>query len=280
MLSPLSFHILAAAAAVFVVTCHAEEKCAGAPGIPGTPGTNGLPGRDGRDGMKGDPGPPGPQGPPSGMPGLPGRDGIPGPQGPKGEKGNPGEKGERGPQGLPASVDPELQEILQHLKHQITRLEGGTLSSVPLSSPEICIPFNVQNDLHNIPTYTKALALEGAITEVGGKILSTNGKEVSFEATLESCEHAGGSIATPRNKQENDAILGIVKRFNRYAYLGIKESAVPGQFHYLDGEPLNYTNWRHSEPSGKGGESCVEMYTDGSWNDKKCNQYRLTICEF
>ncbi|XP_074855535.1 pulmonary surfactant-associated protein A-like isoform X2 [Carettochelys insculpta] len=249
MLSPLSFHILAAAAAVFVVTCHAEEKCAGAPGIPGTPGTNGLPGRDGRDGMKGDPGPPGPQGPPSGMPGLPGRDGIPGPQGPKGEKGNPGEKGERGPQGLPASVDPELQEILQHLKHQITRLEG-------------------------------ALALEGAITEVGGKILSTNGKEVSFEATLESCEHAGGSIATPRNKQENDAILGIVKRFNRYAYLGIKESAVPGQFHYLDGEPLNYTNWRHSEPSGKGGESCVEMYTDGSWNDKKCNQYRLTICEF
>lgn len=58
MLSLQSLLILATAA-VFLVTCHAEEKCAGAPGIPGTPGVNGLPGRDGRDGMKGDPGPPG-----------------------------------------------------------------------------------------------------------------------------------------------------------------------------------------------------------------------------
>lgn len=58
MLSPQSLHILSAAA-VFLVTCHAEEKCAGTPGIPGTPGANGLPGRDGRDGMKGNPGLPG-----------------------------------------------------------------------------------------------------------------------------------------------------------------------------------------------------------------------------
>ncbi|CAM5128521.1 unnamed protein product [Eretmochelys imbricata] len=248
MLSLQSLHILATAA-VFLVTCHAEEKCAGAPGIPGTPGVNGLPGRDGRDGMKGDPGPPGPQGPSSGMLGLPGRDGLPGVQGPQGEKGNKGERGEPGPQGLPASVDPELQESLQFLKHQITRLEG-------------------------------VLTLEGKITEVGEKIFATNGKEVNFETTLKACEHAGGSIATPRNKEENDAIWDIVKQFNRYAYLGIRESDVPGEFHDLDGKPLNYTNWRAYEPNGKGGENCVEMYTDGGWNDKKCNQYRLTICEF
>ncbi|XP_030426752.1 collagen alpha-5(IV) chain-like isoform X2 [Gopherus evgoodei] len=105
--------------------CHAEEKCAGTPGIPGTPGASGLPRRDGRDGMKGDPGPPGPPGP-QGMPGLPGRDGVPAVKGPQGEKGNKGERGEPGPQGLPASVDPELQESLQVLKHRITRLEGVT----------------------------------------------------------------------------------------------------------------------------------------------------------
>ncbi|TFK09452.1 peroxisomal coenzyme A diphosphatase NUDT7 [Platysternon megacephalum] len=191
----------------------------------------------------------GPQRPPSGMPGLPGRDGLPGVKGPQGEKGNKGERGEPGPEGLPASVDPELQESLQVLKHQITRLEG-------------------------------VLTLEGKITEVGEKILATNGKEVNFETTLSACEHAGGSIATPRNKEENDAIWDIVKQFNRYAYLGIRESDVPGEFHYLDGKPLNYTNWRAREPNGKGGENCVEMYTDGGWNDKKCDQYRLTICEF
>ncbi|KAG6935571.1 surfactant associated protein A1, partial [Chelydra serpentina] len=63
------------------------------------------------------------------MPGLPGRDGLPGVQGPHGEKGNKGERGVPGPQGLPASFDPELQESLQFLKHRITRLEGGNLST-------------------------------------------------------------------------------------------------------------------------------------------------------
>ncbi|XP_050816708.1 pulmonary surfactant-associated protein A-like [Gopherus flavomarginatus] len=114
----------------------------------------------------------------------------------------------------------------------------------------------------------------------GGEILATNGKEVNFESTLKACEHTGGSIATPKNQEENYAILDIVKQFNRYAYLGIRESDVPGEFQYLDGKPLNYTNWRAREPNGKGGENCVEMYTDGGWNDKKCDQYHLTICEF
>uniref|UniRef100_A0A8C4YL11 Pulmonary surfactant-associated protein A-like n=1 Tax=Gopherus evgoodei TaxID=1825980 RepID=A0A8C4YL11_9SAUR len=215
-----SLHIFAAAV-FFLVTCHAEEKCAGTPGIPGTPGANGLPGRDGRDGMKGDPGPPGM------VSGLPGRDGVPGMKGPQGEKGNKGERGD------------------------------------PKKTGHLCF-----------------LTLEGKITEVGEKILATNGKEVNFETTLKACEHAGGSISTPKNQEENDAILDIVKQFNRYAYLGIRESDVPGEFRYLDGKPLNYTNWRAHEPNGKGGENCVEMYTDGGWNDKKCNQYRLTICEF
>uniref|UniRef100_A0A8C4YJ27 Pulmonary surfactant-associated protein A-like n=1 Tax=Gopherus evgoodei TaxID=1825980 RepID=A0A8C4YJ27_9SAUR len=221
------------ASVFFLVTCHAEEKCAGTPGIPGTPGANGLPGRDGRDGMKGDPGPPGPQGPPSGMPGLPGRDGVPGMKGPQGEK-------------------------------------DKSLFS-PKKTGHLCCIFSLS---------FAVLTLEGKITEVGEKILATNGKEVNFETTLKACEHAGGSISTPKNQEENDAILDIVKQFNRYAYLGIRESDVPGEFRYLDGKPLNYTNWRAHEPNGKGGENCVEMYTDGGWNDKKCNQYRLTICEF
>ncbi|NXS42440.1 SFTPA protein, partial [Balaeniceps rex] len=91
------------------------------------------------------------------------------------------------------------------------------------------------------------LALNGKIREVGEKIFASNGKEVDFASALESCEEAGGTLATPMNEEENKAILGI---------------------------------WRRYEPNGKGTEKCVEMYTDGSWNDKKCNLYRLTICEF
>lgn len=118
------------------------------------------------------------------------------------------------------------------------------------------------------------------ITKVGDKILATNGKEVDFETTRQECQNSGGSVATPKNEAENEAILGIVKEKNRYAYLGMKEGPVPGEFLYLDRSSVNYTNWRRYEPNGKGAENCVEMNTDGGWNDKKCNQYRLTICEF
>ncbi|XP_053164243.1 pulmonary surfactant-associated protein A-like [Hemicordylus capensis] len=234
---------------VFCLPCLGEDRCAGTPGIPGTPGANGLPGRDGRDGMKGNPGPPGPTGPPNGLPGAPGRDGLPGPEGQRGEPGEKGEKGEPGPEGRPASFDPEVQKVLRSLVQRIMRLEG-------------------------------VLALKGVINKAGDKIFATNAKEVNFETTVQTCQHFGGSIAQPMNEEENKAILEIVKEKNRYAYLGINESPLPGEFQYLDGTPVNYTNWRQYEPNGNGAENCVEMFTDGGWNDKKCNQYRLTICEF
>ncbi|KAM6442204.1 pulmonary surfactant-associated protein A-like isoform 2-T2 [Liasis olivaceus] len=247
-----SFILLCVAAilAIFPLPCHGEEgKCSGAPGIPGTPGANGLPGRDGRDGVRGDPGPPGPMGPPNGLPGAPGRDGLPGPRGLQGEPGEKGDHGPPGPEGRAAFLDPEVQAELRHLEQKIWRLEG-------------------------------VLALRGMLNKAEHKIFATNGKTVGFEAILETCQLLGGSVAKPMDEKENDAVLKIVKENNQYTYLGIKESSVPGVFEYLNGAPVNYTNWHQYEPNGKGAENCVEMQTDGSWNDKRCNQYRLVICEF
>ncbi|NXV82508.1 SFTPA protein, partial [Atlantisia rogersi] len=124
------------------------------------------------------------------------------------------------------------------------------------------------------------LALTGKIKVIGEKILASNGKNVDFASAVQSCEEAGGTLAAPRNKEENEAIMAIVKEYNKYAYLGIKEGETARQFLYLTGTPLNYTNWHQYEPNGKGTEKCVEMYTDGSWNDKNCKEYRLSVCEF
>ncbi|XP_053548845.1 pulmonary surfactant-associated protein A-like [Bombina bombina] len=129
-------------------------------------------------------------------------------------------------------------------------------------------------------SFEKALQLNGKIQKVGKKILATNGKEVDFATSKTTCEAIGGNIATPMNDEENNAILTFVKEHNRYAFLGVKEGLVPGKFSYLDGTPVTYTNWYKNEPNSKGQEQCVEMYTDGKWNDKGCNQNRLTICEF
>lgn len=124
------------------------------------------------------------------------------------------------------------------------------------------------------------LSLQGSMLAVGKKIFSTNGKSFNFDDISESCAKAGGDIAAPRNPEENEAIASIVRKYNTYAYLGLVESNTPGDFRYLDETPVNYTNWYPGEPRGRGRDKCVEMYTDGTWNDKNCLQYRLAICEF
>ncbi|NWV81762.1 SFTPA protein, partial [Dasyornis broadbenti] len=120
-------------------------------------------------------------------------------------------------------ADNENGDVIRQLEHQISRLEG-------------------------------VLRLNKMITESGRKIFATNGEKADFDATVEKCREAGGSIATPRNPGENDAILYFVKSFNTYAYLGIKQSLIPGKFQLLDGANLSYTNWYLNEPSGKGEE--------------------------
>ncbi|NXG21025.1 SFTPA protein, partial [Grallaria varia] len=124
------------------------------------------------------------------------------------------------------------------------------------------------------------LALNRKIRKVGNKVFATNGKRADFASALQSCEEAGGTLATPMNEEENKAIMDIVKQYKQYAYLGIKQCETSGQFVGITGRSLSYAKWHQNEPNGKGNEKCVEMYLDGSWNDKKCNLYRLTVCEF
>ncbi|NXM39512.1 SFTPA protein, partial [Gymnorhina tibicen] len=117
----------------------------------------------------------------------------------------------------------ENGDTLQQLEYRVSRLEG-------------------------------VLLLNNMITVSGRKIFASSGKRADFNATVEKCKEVGGSIATPRNTGENDAILYFVKYFNTYAYLGIKQSLIPGKFQLLNGVPVSYTNWYSNEPSGKGEE--------------------------
>lgn len=132
-------------------------------------------------------------------------------------------------------------------------------------------------DLISLPS---VLSFQEFMLAVGEKVFSTNGQSVAFDVIRELCARAGGRIAAPSSPEENEAIASIVKKHNTYAYLGLVEGPTAGDFFYLDGTPVNYTNWYPGEPRGRGKEKCVEMYTDGQWNDRNCQQYRLAICEF
>ncbi|XP_030060735.1 mannose-binding protein A [Microcaecilia unicolor] len=219
----------------------------------GAAGANGLPGRDGRDGRegpKGEKGDLGLQGS-RGLQGPPGKAGPAGPAGLKGDKGSMGTKGEKG-----SSEDNGMQLAVRLMNEQLRTLQDN---------------FNK----------FKKIFIFSIGKEVGRKIFVTNGLEYDYETASRMCSRAGGLVASPKNADENLALQEIVSKHDKRSFLGITDLHTEGTFKYSTGGTITYSNWHSNEPNNdKGNEDCVELNTDGKWNDTSCTNKKLLICEF
>lgn len=158
------------------------------------------------------------------------------------------------------------------------RLGGGFSSSRNSSQPQ-----NYSEELSPLqPTFTP---LSAAIfpdgRSIGNKIFKTSGSEKSFADAQEVCRQAGGQLASPRSFAENTAIQQLITAYNKAAFLSMTDVRKEGTFVYPTEESLVYSNWAPGEPNNNGGsENCVEIFTNGQWNDKSCGEKRLVVCEF
>ncbi|XP_052028569.1 mannose-binding protein C [Apodemus sylvaticus] len=207
-----------------------------------SPGLNGFPGKDGRDGAKGEKGEPGQ--------GLRGLQGPPGKVGPAGSPGNPGSKGAVGPKGDRGHcVDCDTSKI---------DLEIAAL----------------QSEMRALRRWV--LFSQGE--KVGKKHFMRIPEKMSLGKVKALCSDLHGSVATPRNAEENSAIQNVAKDI---AYLGITDRRVENIFEDLTGNTVQYTNWNDGEPNNVGsGEDCVVILTNGKWNDVPCSDPFLAVCEF
>ncbi|XP_053548854.1 pulmonary surfactant-associated protein D-like [Bombina bombina] len=211
------------------------------------PGKNGLPGKEGKEGEKGERGP----------------QGAVGPQGPPGISRPPGSKGEQGPQGQRGEKGDSGESALEALKQQVAVLDRR-LSSLQATT-------DIQ----------KKAILFSRGTSAGDKLFFTNGVETNYDAATSTCNKAGGQLASPQNPNENQAVEAIVSQYNKPACLGINDLQTEGSFRYPNAKSIGYNNWSTGEPNNEYGvEDCVEMFTNGKWNDKSCKEKCLTICEF
>ncbi|KAH0507548.1 Pulmonary surfactant-associated protein D [Microtus ochrogaster] len=228
----------------------------GAPGMQGSAGANGPVGPKGERGAPGEPGAPGNDGAagPAGAVGPQGASGPRGPPGLKGDRGTPGEKGAKGESGLPDSS--ALNQQVEALKGQLQNLEAS------------------------FSRYKKAAIFPDG-RSVGDKIFRTSSSEKSFADAKEVCRQAGGQLASPRSAAENTAIQQLITVYNKAAFLSMTDERTEGKFIYPTGDSLVYSNWAPGEPNNNGGsENCVEIFTNGQWNDKSCGEKRLFVCEF
>uniref|UniRef100_A0A452RAY8 Surfactant protein D n=1 Tax=Ursus americanus TaxID=9643 RepID=A0A452RAY8_URSAM len=189
--------------------------------------------------------------------GLPGRDGRDGREGPRGEKGDPGRAGTPGPAG---PVGPKGDNG--------SAGEPGPKGDSGPSGEQLGMECS-------------CLQLFPNGRAVGEKIFKTGGFEKTFEDAQQVCMQAGGQMASPRSAAENEALQQLATAQNKAAFLSMTDIKTEGKFTYPTGEPLVYSNWAPGEPNDNGGsEDCVEIFTNGKWNDKNCREQRLVVCEF
>ncbi|XP_031217975.1 pulmonary surfactant-associated protein D [Mastomys coucha] len=267
----------------------------GLPGVPGPAGKEGPPGKQGNIGPQGKPGLKGEAGPKGevGAPGMQGPAGAKGSTGPKGERGVPGEQGAPGnagaagpagpvgPQGAPGSRGPPgLKGDRGAPGDRGIKGESGLPDSAALRQQMEALNGKLQHLEAAFSHYKKA-ALFPDGRSVGDKIFRTANSEKPFEEAQEMCRQAGGQLASPRSATENAAIQQLITAHNKAAFLSMTDVGTEGKFTYPTGEPLVYSNWAPGEPNNNGGaENCVEIFTNGQWNDKACGEQRLVICEF
>ncbi|KAM8776123.1 mannose-binding protein A-like isoform 1-T2 [Rhynchonycteris naso] len=206
--------------------------------------TCGTPGRDGRDGPKGEKGEPG-QGH-RGLQGPPGKLGPPGDIGAPGVQGVKGQKGDRGDSSVAETKLANLEREIRRLKSELD--------------------------------YTKKLQAFSLGKRSGKKLYVTNGEKMPFSKVKALCTELQATVATPKNAVENKAIQDVI---NDPAFLGITDEVTEGQFVYVTGERLTYSNWKENEPNDHGsGEDCVILQKNGLWNDISCSSSFQAVCEF
>ncbi|XP_028710810.1 mannose-binding protein A-like [Peromyscus leucopus] len=201
-------------------------------------------GRDGRDGPKGEKGEPG-----QGLRGLQGPPGKVGPPGNAGAPGISGPKGQKGDPGHSAGIEAKLLNLEAEVRTLKSELE-----------------------------HTKKLHAFSMGKKSGKKFFVTNRETMPFSKVKALCAELRGNVAIPRNAEENKAIQEVAKG---NAFIGITDEVTEGQFMYVTGGKLTYSNWRQNEPNDHGsGEDCVIMSESGIWNDIACQSSFIAVCEF
>ncbi|XP_055490581.1 collectin-10-like isoform X2 [Leucoraja erinacea] len=196
---------------------------------------------------------------------------LPGPEGEHGEKGDLGEPGKTGKQG-PAGSKGLIGEPGQ--KGEIG--QRGKIGPIGAKGDK------GYRGLPGSPGMKGQPVIAGIKeTEERFYLIVKEGK--NYNAALVHCKVRGGSLAMPKDEETNSLIAAYVNKTGlSRVFIGVNDLEKERQFMYTDSTPLqNYSHWRPGEPNNAfGGEDCVELVSDGGWNDVECHLTIYFVCEF
>lgn len=96
----------------------------------------------------------------------------------------------------------------------------------------------------------------------------------------EHCEAAEMNLITINSPQENTEVRNLVEQTNgsgKHFYIGLNDIGNSGNYTWVDGSTVSYTNWTSTEPDGNG--DCGYTRPNLEWWDGNCYNPVSFVCE-
>ncbi|KAM6168132.1 low affinity immunoglobulin epsilon Fc receptor [Erethizon dorsatum] len=94
-----------------------------------------------------------------------------------------------------------------------------------------------------------------------------------------TCEDLEGRLVSIHSQEEQDF---LTKHANKEdSWIGLRDLDIEGEFIWMDGSSVDYSNWQPGEPNNADqGEDCVMILGSGKWNDAFCRSWLdAWVCE-
>ncbi|XP_069696355.1 hemolymph lipopolysaccharide-binding protein-like [Periplaneta americana] len=114
----------------------------------------------------------------------------------------------------------------------------------------------------------------------------------TWDEARKICEQEGGHLAIINSEDESKVLQNLFSKVakiegaghNDFAFIGIHDRFVEGEFMTIFGKPLastGFTRWTNAaQPDNSGGqENCGSVHRDGSLNDITCSWKLTFFCE-
>ncbi|XP_074842193.1 tetranectin [Carettochelys insculpta] len=125
-------------------------------------------------------------------------------------------------------------------------------------------------------------------TKIHLKCFLASSDTKTYHEASEDCISQGGTLSTPQNGDENDALYEYMRKSigsEVEIWLGINDLAAEGKWVDMTGSSIRYRNWETeitTQPDGGKVENCAALsgVAIGKWFDKKCKNQLPYVCQF
>ncbi|NJS13016.1 MAG: hypothetical protein HC789_22930 [Microcoleus sp. CSU_2_2] len=114
---------------------------------------------------------------------------------------------------------------------------------------------------------------------LGDRVYFLTPTATSWQNARAIAQSFSGNLVTINNAAENSFLTNQFG--SQRPWIGFNDTQIEGQFEWVSGEPVTFTNWSSGEPNnfGSAGEDFAELFSNGRWNDLPATSQRRGIVE-